>query len=167
MSEDNIAKLRDFYQTAQQGQKKAAKLLDSQIEWIEPESPGSSVGGVHHGPQAVFDDELRGKDLEKREQAPASPVPPRCESFGERELAKPGRKPRWQGHHHAEDHQVKAQPAEHDRPEAVDCGNPMPLPRDQAEPGKRQHDKRRPPEPPRQAPHDTPAIRTAGPCRGS
>jgi hypothetical protein len=56
MFEDNIAKLRSFYETAPQGQNKAAKLLDSQIEWIEPESAGGSVGGVHHGPQAVFDD---------------------------------------------------------------------------------------------------------------
>ena len=57
MSTQNVELVRGFYDAAGKGDLGAARgLLDSNVEWIEPEVPGLWFSGTHRGPDAVFKD---------------------------------------------------------------------------------------------------------------
>lgn len=52
---DNIKAVKSFYGAASSGDFNAAReLLDSNVEWIEPNVSGLWFGGTHHGAEAVF-----------------------------------------------------------------------------------------------------------------
>lgn len=55
MSKQNVKLVQSFYEATSRGDFVAAgRLLDPQIEWIEPDAPGWWFSGTHRGPEAVF-----------------------------------------------------------------------------------------------------------------
>ncbi len=55
MSRENVKIIKSFYKAVMHGDNDTARrILDSNVEWIEPNVPGLWFSGTHRGPDEVF-----------------------------------------------------------------------------------------------------------------